>query len=151
MQCVDQSLNGTCVLLHALLFFLLGWVVSGSCSRTPVERYLLFFIINSVSFRLLPLQLHSILFPQFLLMFCFLLFHPFTMLPALLACGKRFDHLLSLPAENWTCVIEASPHVHCVRSAVHVQLDHRSISRIPNVRIVSIQHDNVSGSDNVLH
>ena len=64
---------------------------------------------------------------------------------------KRTDHSLSLPAETWTCFIEAIPHVFCVHTVVHVQLDHCSVSNISNVRIPFTQHDSVSGSDNLLH
>ena len=39
-------------------------------------------------------------------------------------------NLLSLPAENWPCFVEADPRVH---SVVHVQLDHRSVSNIPTM------------------
>ena len=42
-------------------------------------------------------------------------------------------------------------NVLCVHSVVHVQLDHCSISSISNVRILSIQHNNVSSSDDFLH
>ena len=53
--------------------------------------------------------------------------------------------------KNWTCFIEANPHVHCVHTFVHVHLDHCSVSNVSNVRILFIQHDSVSGSDNFLH
>ena len=71
------------------------------------------------------------------------------MLSALEACPTRFDHVLPVPAENKTSFIETHPHVHGVHSVVHVQLDHRSISSISNVRILFIPHHNVSGSDNL--
>ena len=128
MHCVRQSLNGTCVALCVSLCRF----VSGSCPHTPVWRCQFFFAVSSVSFFIS----HSVFsffnsiqfnFFQFTV-FCFLHLH--TMHPALQACRKRFGHLLSLPAENWTCLIEADPHVHCVHSMVHVHLDHRSISNI---------------------
>ena len=117
----------------------------------PTLLHLQLRLLLPLTFRLVLLQLHSILFLQLILIFCFLLFHLCTMLLALQACRKRLDHSLSLPAENWICFIEANPHVHCVHTAVHVQLCHRSVSNISNVRILFIQHHNVSGSDNLLH
>ena len=97
------------------------------------------------------LQLHSILSLHFVPLLLFLLFHLCTMLPALQACRKRLDHSLSLPAENGTCFIEANPHVHCVHTIVHVHLDHSSVSSVSNVRILFVQHNNVSSSDDLLH
>ena len=93
---------------------------------------------SALTFRL------PLLFLQILPILCFLLFHFSTMLTG-------FDHLLSLPAEMWTPLIEAHPHVHCEHYVVHVHLDHRSISNIANVRILFIQHNNASSSDNFLH
>ena len=58
---------------------------------------------------------------------------------------------LSLPAENWTCFIEANPHVHCAHFVVHVQLDHCSISSVSKVRILLIQRNKFPGWDNFLH
>ena len=66
--------------------------------------------------------------------FRFLLFHLCTMLPASQACRRRLDHSLSLPAENWTCFVEADPHVHCVHTVIHVQLDHWSVSNVSKER-----------------
>ena len=75
--------------------------------------------------------------------------HLCTMLPASEVCRKRLDHSLSLPTENWTCFIEANPHVHCVHTIIYVQLDHCSISNVSDVRILFIQHNNVSSSDDL--
>ena len=66
-------------------------------------------------FPLLLLQLHSILFLQTL---CFRIFRLYNMLPVARACRQRFDHSLSLPAENWTRFIETNLHVHCARSVI---------------------------------
>ena len=77
--------------------------------------------------------------------------HLCTMLPALQACRKRLDHSLSLPAENWTCFIEANPHVHRAHTVAHVQLDHCSIPNVSDVRVLFIQHNSVSGSDDLLN
>ena len=74
-----------------------------------------------------------------------------TILPALQARRKRFDHSLSLPAENRPCLIKADLHVHCVHTIVCVQFYHRSVTSISDVRILFIQHNDVSGSDNLLH
>ena len=147
MQCLHQSL---CMCCFVLFSFLLCRFVSGSCPHTPVWRCQVSFAVNYVSFfiRHSVFSFFNSIPPQILPSFCFLLRHLYTMLPAFQACRKRFDHLLSLPAESF---MEADPHVHCVHSTVHVHLDHRSISNISNVRILFIQHTNVSGSDNFLH
>ena len=136
MQCVHQSLNGTCV-ASCSSPFLLRQSVSGSCSHTPVNPCQFFFTVKSTSFCITN--------------FCLLPFHLCTMLPALQARRRLFDHSLSLSTDNWTCFTEAKPHVHCAHSVVRVQLDHRSISSISNVRTLFIQHHVVSSSDNFLH
>ena len=129
------------------------------CPHAPILRCQFFFTVNSVSsntfhlvflqlFHLVLLQLHSILFLHLLPIFCFQLFHLCTMLPALQAFRKWSNRLLSLPAENWTCFTEANPHVHCVHTVVHVQLDHCSVSKCFEC---ADYFDNVSGSDNLLH
>ena len=153
MQFVHQSLDGTCV-ASCSFSFLLRRSVPGSSSHTPVGRCQFFFticLLLLLTFRLLLLQLHSILFLQLLPIFRFQMFHLHTVLPTLQACRKRFDHSPSLPAENCTCFIDTNPHVHCVHSVVHVQFDHRYIASISNVRICCIQHHGVSKLDNFLH
>ena len=65
-----------------------------------------------LSFCLLPLQLHSILFLQLLQTDRFLFRRFYTELLVWQACRKRFGHSLSMSAENWTCFIETNPHVH---------------------------------------
>ena len=97
------------------------------------------------------LQHHSILSLLLFPLFHSLLCHLYTMLPALQACRKRLGHSLSLPAENRTCFIETNPHVHCVHTIIYVQLDHCSVTSISDVRILFIQHNNVSSSDDFLH
>ena len=97
------------------------------------------------------LQHHSILSLLLFLLFHSLLSHLCTMLPALQACRKRLDHSMSLPAENWTCFIKANPHVHCVHTIVHIQLDHCSVTSVSDVWILFIQHNDVSSSDDLWH
>ena len=134
--CVPVSERYVCCFM--LFPFLLH--ASGSCSHTPVGRCQSFTFFNSVQF--CPSTSSNFLFSAFL---------RYTALPALQACRKRFDHTLSLPMENWTCFIEAHPHVLCAHSAVHVQCDHRSISSTSNVRVPLIQHHDVSNSDKFLY
>ena len=74
-----------------------------------------------------------------------------TILPALQACRKRLDHSLSLPAENRPCLIQTDPHVHRVHPVVRDQFYYRSVSNVSNVRILFVQHDDLPGSDNLLH
>ena len=131
MQWADQSLNGTCVASCSSLSFCVGLFLGPALA--PIRQFCL---LPHLTFHLVPFPI-----------FRFLLFHLCTMLPALQACRKRFDHSLSLPAENWTCFIKTNPHVHCVHSVVHVQLHHCSVSNVSNVRILFIHHDNVSGLD----
>ena len=103
--------------------FFLRRSVSGSCSHTPVRRCQFLFTVKSSSF------IHSVLSFFNAIKFCSFNFFQFS--PGLQARRTRFDHSLSLPTENWTCFIEASPHLHCTSSVVHVHLDHRSsLSRI---------------------
>ena len=136
MQCVHQSLKGTCVASCSSLSFSVGLLLGPALSLTRQSGG-----AHSSS----PSILQFCFFSFFRFSFCC----KFTSTQCCLtfqACRKRFDHLLSLPTENRTCFIEAHPHVHCAHSVVHVHLDHRSISNISNVRILFIQHNNVSGS-----
>ena len=96
-------------------------------------------------------QHHSILSLRIALIFSLPLLQFCTLLPASQACRKRLDHSLSLPAENRTRFIKASIRVHCVHTIVHVQLDHRPISSVSNVRILFIQHNSVPSLDDFLH
>ena len=52
-----------------------------------------------------------------------------------------------LAAENRTRFIKEDPHVHCV----HVQLDGRAMSSIPNVWVTIMQHNDVVSLHNLLH
>ena len=133
--------------------FLVRRSVSRSCSHTPAGRCHLNFTFNSVSFFVRRSDfsffnsIQVCFFNLFKLTdFCFATSAQCHWSYRL--CRKRLDHLLSLPAENWTCFIEANPHVHCVHTIVHVQLDHCSVSSISNVRILFIQHHDGSSSDN---
>ena len=60
------------------------------------------------------------------------------------------SHSLSLQGVNGTFYIKTNPHVHSVHSAVHVLLDRGSTWSVSNVRMLFIQHYNVSSSDNIL-
>ena len=115
--------------------FLLCRFVSGPCPHTPVWRRQLFFAVNSVS----SSSFNSIQ-CRFLNLFQFSLFCSFTSTQ----CRKRFDHSVSLPAEKMNLFHRSK---FTCPSVVHVQLDHRSVSNISNVRILFIQHDNVSSSN----
>ena len=114
---VRTSLETVRVLLHAPLspFALVcSWALPSLANLalpTPPRRQS-HFLLHVTSHHVL-LQLHSILSLRFVLLFHSLLSHLCTMLPALQACRKLLDDSLSLPAENWTCFIEAHPHVHC--------------------------------------
>ena len=154
MQCVHQSLNGTCV---AVLFFLLCRFVSGPCPHTPVWRRQFFFAVNSLSsfiltFRRVRLQLHSI---------------------SVSSISSNFFVSCSFTSTQWCrpcklvesglttccpCQLKGGPvssrqiHMSIVYTPfVHVQLDHRPVSNISNVQILVIQHDSVSSSNNFLH
>ena len=93
-----------CVCCCVLFSFLRSRFVSWTCPHTPLWRRRLFFrrqfCLLHLTFRLVLLQLHSILFPQCLRILFFCSFTSYTMPPALQACRKRFDHFLSLPVEN---------------------------------------------------
>ena len=155
MQCAHQSRNWTCVPSCSSLSPFVSvcpWVLLSLANLalpTPLRRQS--HLLLHLTSRHALLQLHSILSLHFVPFLPFLLFHLCTMLPASQACRKRLDHSLSLPAENWTCFIEADPHVHRVHTIVHVQLDHCSVSSVSNVRIPFVQHKNVSSSDDLLH
>ena len=97
------------------------------------------------------LQLHSI--QSLFMSFHFSVFCCFTSAQCcrpcrLVECGLTTH--CPCPAENWTCFIETNPHVHCVHTIVHVQLDHCPISNVSNVRIPIIPHTDVSFSDDLL-
>ena len=124
MQCAHQSRNGTCVASCSSLSLCVGLFLGPALTRqsgaanscSPSISSLSSLDISSRFFRL-----HSILSLHFVAFFLYLLFHLCTMLPALQACRKRLDHSLCLPAENWTCFIEANPRPlcthHCSRPA----------------------------------
>ena len=143
---VHQSLNGTCVASCSSLSFCVGLFrgpftrQSGSANSpspstsSPAS--------SDILFPDAPTPFNSIL---FLKKYWFLILHLCTQLPISQAWRKRFAHLLFLLAENWNCFIETNPHVHCV------QFDYCFISSTSNVRILLIQHHNVSSSDDFLH
>ena len=139
-----QSLNGTCVDSCSSLSSCVGLFRApaltrqSGCATSPS----LSTSSPSASDIMLSLSLfHSVQFCCFFFItstdFCF--FSPLHNAAGLKACRKRFEHLLSLPAEIWTCVIVNNPLVRCAHSVVHVQLDHRSISNSSNVRILFIR------------
>ena len=141
MQWVHQSRNGTRVASCYALFCPLS--PASLAGPTLLQSTTSPSSSDSLS------SLSSALFHQLLPTLCFLIVHLYRILPALQACRNWFDHSPSLPSENWTCFIEANPHVHCAHSAVHVQLDHRSISNISNMRIV-FTNTTISSSDDFL-
>ena len=124
---VRTSLGTARVLLRVLLspfVSVCSWILPSLANLalpTPLRRQSC--LLPQLTCHHVLLQLHSILSLHFILLFCFLLTHLCTMLPALQACRKRLDHSLSLPAENWTCFIEANPQClscthHCSRPAL---------------------------------
>ena len=146
MQCAHQSRNGTCVASCSSLSFCVGLLLgraltrqsgaanSSSPSISPPSS-------SDISSRPSSTPFNSVSSPRSAFPFS-AVSHLCTMLPALQACRKRLDHSLSLPAENWTCFIEANPHVHCVHTIVHVQLDHCSVTSISDVRfaLLNVMH-----------
>ena len=138
MQCAHQSLNGMCVASCSSLSLCVGLFLGLALTRqsgaaNSPSSSILSSSSSDMSSCSSPIPFNSF-FPAAPIL------HNAA---ACQACRKRLDHSLSLPAENWTCFIEANPHVHRVHTIVHVQLDHRPISSVSNVQIPSIQHNSI--------
>ena len=140
MQCAHQSRNGTCVASCSTLSLCVGLFLGPALTRLSDTA-------NSSPSTSSPF-FNCIQFCLFISFHLFLVCCFTSTLPASQACRKRLDHSLSLPAENWTV---SSRQIHMSIVYTHVQLDHCSVSSVSNVRILSVQHNNISTWDDILH
>ena len=153
MQCTHQSRNGTCLASCSSLYLSVGLFLGPALTRQsattnsfspsiscPSPSDISSRSSSSTPFNCVS-SLHSTL-----SLCCFTSAQccwPYRLVESILTTDSPCQ-LKTGPVSS-----RQNPHAHCVHTIFQVQLDHRSVSSVSNVRIHFVQHYNVSSSYNL--